>query len=430
MSSRWAPEAERLYDHVRLLGSGAFSSIWVAKPKQRIPCPHHYSQQVDCTCDYVAMKSTVIAQRGDPEYALEYAEREVQILRELDHPHIMKVLHEFPFHESPVFSVALTLASGPTLEQLVERGGALGIPFVQHVTKQLISAISYMHSHAVIHRDIKPDNVIIMGANLCDDANWCDQYDDRHLQESLPKWNAILIDFGFAVALKPDDIKKSVSNSDPSKTSEMSKLRSRYSRQMSLDQKLSPGATALDNDVSVSKIQVVDLASVGNRNYAAPEILKTLHKQKGNPSGHNVSNYGMTADAYSMGALLRYMLTGVPPEYTIEEYIARKNNFVTTAANFLSSLTLFSCRSKAKSAKESDGLDKKTHRRKRFKRNDSVPKEAANLVHLMTMRDTQHRLTIRSAQAHPWIKLKEESDPSVHAPLQFLDSCEKQILSK
>ncbi|MFN9979208.1 MAG: hypothetical protein ACK53Y_04810, partial [bacterium] len=79
-------EAERQFDRVRLLGSGAFSSIWVAKPKNRVSCAHHQSQQDSGKCDCVAMKSTVISERSDPEYALLFAEREVQILRELDHP--------------------------------------------------------------------------------------------------------------------------------------------------------------------------------------------------------------------------------------------------------------------------------------------------------------------------------------------------------
>jgi hypothetical protein len=61
----------------------------------------------------------------------------------------------------------------------------------------------------------------------------------------------------------------------------------------------------------VSKIQIVDSASLGNRNYTAPEILKTVHKQKGHPTGHNVSKDGMAAEAYALGALLRYILTGV-----------------------------------------------------------------------------------------------------------------------
>lgn len=422
-------EAERLFDRVRLVGAGAFSSIWVAKPKQRIPCPQHHSQQGDdCMCDCVALKSTVIRDRSDPEYALLFAKREVQILRELDHPNIMKVVQEFSFQNSSVFSVALTLATGPTLEQLVECGGALGIPFVQTVTKQIISALSCMHSHAVIHRDIKPDNVIITGAILTDDANWCDDYDDPNVQQVLPKWHAILIDFGFAVALRPEDLKKNVPNSNTTKTNNINELRSNYTRRMSLEQKLTHGATGTDHDISVSKIQLVDLASLGNRNYAAPEILKTIHKQKGQVTGHNVSNYGMTADAYSLGALLRYILTGVPPEYTIEEYISRKNNLVGTVADFFSALSShLNCWSKSKS----DGLEKKKKRRKRFKRNHLVPKDAANLVHLLTMRDTQHRMTVRNAQTHSWVKLKNEDDPSVHEELTFLTGVleETKILS-
>jgi len=47
------------------------------------------------------------------------------------------------------------------------------------------------------------------------------------------------------------------------------------------------------------------------------------------------------------------------------------------------------------------------------------------------MRDAKHRMTVRNAQTHPWIKLKNEDDPSVHEELQFLTDilAETKILS-
>jgi len=405
MGSQWAPDAERIYERVRLIDNGAFGSVWVAKPRQRnhnptASCTCSSHEKEACTCNYVAMKSTVISQQNDPQTSRAYAKREVNILLELNHPHIIKVLREFPYQDSTVFSVALTLASGPTVEKLVEYGGALGIPFVQCVTKQLISALAYLHSRGVIHRDIKPDNVIVTKANLYDEANWCDKPDDPQVEGLLSRLHVMLVDFGLAIALTPEAMKKNKESDSRSQMLELYARRTQTTLFMSLADKLTDETA--EEDLSVSKVQVSDLSSAGNRNYSAPEVMKTLKN-----------------DAFSLGALLRYMLTGVPPEFTIEEYIARQTNSVAVLANFVSKINLFAYCSKPNSAVSNRGGETK-RRKKRFKRNEDIPKDAANLVHSLTIRSPQKRLTVRHSQCHRWIQLKPEDDPTVHEALRFL----------
>jgi len=316
----------------------------------------------------------LIIERGDSDIALKFAKREVQILLELDHPNIIKVVREFPYLDSPVFSVALTLASGPTIEELVEYRGALGIPFAQNVAKQLISALAYMHSRAVIHRDVEPDNVIIVGASLSEDANWCDSYDDPHVQKLLPQWKAMLLDFGLAKALAPENIQRK----------------------------------DIETTTTTESDQVLDSAAEGNKKYVAPEVLNALHTRRGSIKGENTSSYGTAEDAYSLGALMRYMLTGVPPEYIIDEYVSCLNIVFVDAANWFSFSPTLVCCNRRKRVK------------RRFKQDDDIPKDASDLIFSLTIKNTKNRLTIRHAQCHPWIKLKEDDDPSVHAPIKFL----------
>jgi serine/threonine protein kinase len=382
--------------------------VWVAKPKEKNPCLNH-SRREKCTCCCVAIKSTLIIERGDSDIALKFAKREVQILLELDHPNIIKVVREFPYLDSPVFSVALTLASGPTIEELVEYRGALGIPFAQNVAKQLISALAYMHSRAVIHRDVEPDNVIIVGASLSEDANWCDSYDDPHVQKLLPQWKAMLLDFGLAKALAPENIqRKDIETSNSSVLHKMNSIRSKFAAKMSLNDKLYFKSEAQDPTTTTESDQVLDSAAEGNKKYVAPEVLNALHTRRGSIKGENTSSYGTAEDAYSLGALMRYMLTGVPPEYIIDEYVSCLNIVFVDAANWFSFSPTLVCCNRRKRVK------------RRFKQDDDIPKDASDLIFSLTIKNTKNRLTIRHAQCHPWIKLKEDDDPSVHAPIKFL----------
>ena len=105
-----------------------------------------------------------------------YARRELEILAELDHPNIMHLIHHW---EPPVEThtcvavMALSYAPGPTLDKLL-RYGKLSLRFSRVVAAQLVDAMAYLHGRAVVHRDTKPDNIIVTGASDDQDDIWDD----------------------------------------------------------------------------------------------------------------------------------------------------------------------------------------------------------------------------------------------------------------
>ncbi len=86
--------------------------------------------------------------------------REVSIARELDHPNILPLL-DFGEHQGMFYLVMPYVPKG-TLADLLNRGAILSPQQAVFVLKQIAGALDYAHSRAIIHRDIKPHNILIL----------------------------------------------------------------------------------------------------------------------------------------------------------------------------------------------------------------------------------------------------------------------------
>ncbi len=88
--------------------------------------------------------------------------REAQAAARLSHPNIMRV---FDFDiEGDIYYMVMELLDGPTLRELIDAYPE-GLPeeMALFIFNQLADAVAYAHSQGVIHRDIKPTNVIMIG---------------------------------------------------------------------------------------------------------------------------------------------------------------------------------------------------------------------------------------------------------------------------
>ena len=88
-------------------------------------------------------------------------EIEARLLATLDHPRVVHVLDHFE-HEGDHFLV-MELVDGPSLAQVLSERGAPGLPVREAVdyARQACEALAYVHEQHVIHRDVKPENLIL-----------------------------------------------------------------------------------------------------------------------------------------------------------------------------------------------------------------------------------------------------------------------------
>lgn len=85
--------------------------------------------------------------------------REIGAASKLDHPNIVRVL-EFGKDTGRAF-FAMEFVEGTSLGQLIENGGKVEEDDAVRIITQVAQALHYAHNRRVIHRDVKPDNVLV-----------------------------------------------------------------------------------------------------------------------------------------------------------------------------------------------------------------------------------------------------------------------------
>src|ERR1700704_1629917 len=98
-----------------------------------------------------------------PEVAAELSvdrfKREIQLAAKLQHPHIVPLLSSGEVDGTPYFT--MPFVEGESLRARLARVGELPISEALRILREVASALSYAHKHGVVHRDIKPDNVML-----------------------------------------------------------------------------------------------------------------------------------------------------------------------------------------------------------------------------------------------------------------------------
>ena len=85
---------------------------------------------------------------------------EGQIVAQLFHPNIVE-MQEFGSDEDGTPFLVMEMLHGPTLLDLIRGGGRLPLSRVIHIARQVGSALHAAHSVGIVHRDIKPQNIVL-----------------------------------------------------------------------------------------------------------------------------------------------------------------------------------------------------------------------------------------------------------------------------
>jgi eukaryotic-like serine/threonine-protein kinase len=90
--------------------------------------------------------------------------REPRLLASLNHPNIVTILTAEK--QENVFFIVMEFVPGETLEAIVAREGALELSRALDYTCQICNALDHAHRHGVLHRDLRPSNVLVADRGL------------------------------------------------------------------------------------------------------------------------------------------------------------------------------------------------------------------------------------------------------------------------
>jgi HAMP domain-containing protein/type II secretory pathway pseudopilin PulG len=109
--------------------------------------------------EVIAIKTLKQELLSEDANALERFKSEIRLARRISHRNVVRThdLGEF----GGVYFITMEYVEGTTLKELVRRRGRLPIPATLTVAKQLCRALEVAHEQGVIHRDIKPQNMVV-----------------------------------------------------------------------------------------------------------------------------------------------------------------------------------------------------------------------------------------------------------------------------
>eukprot|EP00357_Protocruzia_adherens_P006273 CAMPEP_0115007154 /NCGR_PEP_ID=MMETSP0216-20121206/20977_1 /TAXON_ID=223996 /ORGANISM="Protocruzia adherens, Strain Boccale" /LENGTH=484 /DNA_ID=CAMNT_0002373975 /DNA_START=278 /DNA_END=1732 /DNA_ORIENTATION=+ len=136
------------YKQREILGRGAFGEVMVAECERT---------GMEFALKKIKKPNKIMMSEEDFK-EIARLKKEVKILKSLDHPNIIKVFDYF--QDSSSYYIMMEYCKGGDLEERIEHYGAFFEEYAASIMKQIFSAVNYCHTNQVIHRDLKPNNIL------------------------------------------------------------------------------------------------------------------------------------------------------------------------------------------------------------------------------------------------------------------------------
>src|SRR4029453_4155133 len=130
------------YQIERELGSGGMATVYAARDLRH-----------DRLVAVKILRADVWSAAGAERFL-----REIRIAAQLTHPHILPLIDSGEWEGTPFY--VMPFIEGETLRDRLNRG-ALSIGECVRILHHLVDALTYAHDHGVVHRDVKPENILL-----------------------------------------------------------------------------------------------------------------------------------------------------------------------------------------------------------------------------------------------------------------------------
>jgi serine/threonine-protein kinase len=142
------PHIDQLFDRRYLIqkkiGAGGMADVYLAEDQD--------------LGRKVALKLLNDRHANDEQF-VERFRREAQNAAGLSHPNIVSIFERG--QAEGTYYIAMEYLSGYTLKELITRNGPPPIPVAIDYARQILSALGFAHRHGIVHRDIKPHNIVV-----------------------------------------------------------------------------------------------------------------------------------------------------------------------------------------------------------------------------------------------------------------------------